>query len=108
MGMFSEFDGTIPALKCWLYWCISNITHVMNSFLLLQCAEHVFTYSFSSMIYMHLPQGRHALLLMFTLLSTLCFTCVHLKANTFLYLFKPIVRQLYSLAFHSEIQHSYF
>ena len=31
---------------------------------------------------------------------TLCFTCVHLKASTFLYIFKPVVRQLYSLAFH--------
>ena len=30
---------------------------------------------------------------------TSCFTCVHLKANTFLYLFKQVVRQLYSLAF---------
>ena len=40
------------------------------------------------------------ILLMFTLLFTLCFTCVCLKANTFLYLFKPVVRQLYSLAFH--------
>ena len=38
--------------------------------------------------------------LMFISLSTLCFTCVCLKANTFLYLFKPVVRQLYSLAFH--------
>ena len=28
------------------------------------------------------------------LIFTLCFTCVHLKANTFLYLFKPVVRQL--------------
>ena len=33
---------------------------VMNSFLLLQCAEHAFTYSFSSMINMHSPQGEHA------------------------------------------------
>ena len=33
---------------------------------------------------------------------TLCFTCVHLKANTPLYLFKPVVRHLYSLAFHWE------
>ena len=33
---------------------------VMNSFLLLQCAEHAFAYSFPSMIDMHLPQGGHA------------------------------------------------
>ena len=33
---------------------------------------------------------------------TLCFTCVCLKANTPLYLFKPAVRHLYSLAFHWE------
>ena len=28
-------------------------------FLLLQCAQHAFTYPFSFMIYMHLPQGWH-------------------------------------------------
>ena len=33
---------------------------VMNSFLLLQHAEHAFTYSFSSTIDMCLPQGGHA------------------------------------------------
>ena len=32
----------------------------------------------------------------------LCFTCVCLKANTPSSLFKPVVRQLYSLAFHWE------
>ena len=72
---------------------------VTNSFLLLQHAEHAFTYSFSSMIDMCLPRGGHAFPYDYPL-STLCFTCVHLKANTFPYLFKPVVRQLYSLAFH--------
>ena len=38
---------------------------------------------------------------------TLCFTCVCLKANTPSYLFKPVVRQLYSLAFHWEFYYSY-
>ena len=79
---------------------VTIMSCVMNSFLLLQHAEHAFTYSFSSMIYMCLPQGRHAFFLTFTSPSTLYFTCVRLKANTFLYLFKPVVRQLYSLAFH--------
>ena len=38
---------------------------------------------------------------------TLCFTCVGLEVNTPSYLFKPVVRQLYSLAFHWEFYHSY-
>ena len=33
---------------------------VINSFLLLQCAEHAFTYSFLSVVDMCLPQGGHA------------------------------------------------
>ena len=41
------------------------------------------------------------------LIFTLCFTCVCLKANTLLYLFKPVVKHLCSLAFHWEFYHSY-
>ena len=41
------------------------------------------------------------------LVFTLCFTCVHFKANTPSYLFKPVVRHLYSLAFHWEFYRSY-
>ena len=40
------------------------------------------------------------------LIFTLCFTCVHLKANTPFDLFKPVIRHLYSLAFYWESYHS--
>ena len=76
-----------------------DIEGVINSFLLHMCTPcfHLFFFIYDRHAF---TLRQTCLLSMFTLLFTLCFTCVHLKANTFLYLFKPAVRQLYSLAFH--------
>ena len=79
---------------------------VKNSFLLLHVQNMLLLtlfYLWSTCIYLKADMPFPYVHLIFTL----CFTCVHLKANTFLYLFKPAVRQLYSLTFHWEFYCSY-
>ena len=84
----------------------SGVLHVYHIPGLLQTlfSFHMCTPCFYLLFFIY---DRHALTLrptcLFTyayLIFTLHFTCVHLKANTPSHLFKPVVRCLYSLAFH--------
>ena len=93
--------GKSVSLKtlCWWSASSSSLQVLWTLFLL----SHMLTMLFLTLFYLQ-PTCIHPKANMpFThvyLIFALCFTCVHLKANTLLYLSKSVVRQLYSLAFH--------
>ena len=73
---------------------------VTNSFLLWHALTMLFYFSFSLMIYMHYPQGWHAFIRIPTSFLPYVLHVFTSWLTHFSYLFKPVVRQLYSLAFH--------
>ena len=76
--------------KAWCYEFFSSLTR----------ADHAFYFSFSFMIYMHYPQGWHAFIHVPTSFLPYVLQVFASWLTHFSYLFKPVVRQLYSLAFH--------
>ena len=83
--------------RSWSWWLQHSGGYCYETFsFFYMCLPCVCLLFFISLLHA-LTSRQTCLLHMF---FTSCFTCVCLKVNTFLYLFKPVVRQVYSLAFH--------
>ena len=76
------------------------VVYVTNFFSSLTHADHAFSFRFSSMIKQTLTTRQTCLLHMHTLLLLYDLHVFTSWLTHFSYLFKPVVRRLYSLAFH--------
>ena len=100
------------ALSIWLYQSLKPVTStivgdiVTNSFSSLQHAYHAFTNSFSCVIKHAFPSRLTCLTHMFTIPLPHEVHVFASRPTHLLYLFKPVVRRLYSLAFQWEFYHS--
>ena len=81
ISLFLTFDKPL------CYEFFSSLTH----------AYHAFYFSFSFMIDRHSPQGKHAFYIHLLPYVLRVFAS---RLTPSFYLFKPVVRQLYSLVFH--------
>ena len=105
--LWPSLQTSTNAPSIWLFKMLKPVTSTIVGDIVTKSSssQHVFTMCSPTLfhfLFTSITSRKTCLLLMF---FTSCFTCVCLKANTFFYLFKPVVRWVYSLAFHWESYH---